>query len=188
MNIYDFDKTIYDGDSTVDFFFYSLKKHPSIITILPRIVVYAVKFYVFKSGTKTQMKEQFYRFIRHIDYENDVKDFWNKNISKIKGWYTEQQKDDDIIISASPEFLLEVPCKMLGIEHLMASKVNAKTGIYDGENCHGKEKVRRLYEKFPKTIKVDEFYSDSYSDTPLAELAEKSFIVKGNRLSDWKFK
>lgn len=28
MHAYDFDGTIYDGDSTVDFYLYSLCKHP----------------------------------------------------------------------------------------------------------------------------------------------------------------
>lgn len=26
MNVYDFDKTIYDGDSTIDFYLYCVKK------------------------------------------------------------------------------------------------------------------------------------------------------------------
>ena len=30
----------------------------------------------------------------------------------------------------------------------MASKVDKHTGLYDGENCWGEEKVKRLYEKF----------------------------------------
>ena len=27
MNVYDFDKTIYDGDSTADFYLFSLRRH-----------------------------------------------------------------------------------------------------------------------------------------------------------------
>ena len=30
MNVFDFDKTIYDGDCTVDFYMYCLKKYPVI--------------------------------------------------------------------------------------------------------------------------------------------------------------
>ena len=33
MNVYDFDDTIYAGDSTVDFFFYCLKKKPAIVYV-----------------------------------------------------------------------------------------------------------------------------------------------------------
>ena len=28
---------------------------------------------------------------------------------------------------------------------MMATKVDPKTGLFDGENCHGQEKVKRLY-------------------------------------------
>lgn len=31
MNVYDFDNTIYDGESSVDFFMFCLKKRPKLI-------------------------------------------------------------------------------------------------------------------------------------------------------------
>ena len=68
----------------------------------------------------------------------------------------------------------------------MASVVDEHTGKYSGINCHGEEKVRRYREMFGD-IKIHEFYSDSYSDTPLAKISEKAFIVKGNQLLDWDF-
>ena len=80
--------------------------------------------------------------------------------------------------------MLEPICATLGIGYLMASKVDPHTGIYSGVNCHGKEKVRRFYERFPDG-KIDEFYSDSYSDAPLAAIAEKAFLVKGTELKNW---
>lgn len=186
MNVYDFDKTIYDGDSTFDFYLFSLKKHKKIITLAPSLFVAFFRFYVLKKGTKTQFKEVMYRFLRYCDIENDLDKFWEIHAKKIKSFYIEQQKADDVIISASPEFLLEPICAKLGIKHLMASKVNCKTGIYSGINCHGKEKVRRFYEIF-ENGKIDEFYSDSYSDTPLAEIAKKAYIVKKNELTNWIF-
>ena len=36
--------------------------------------------------------------------------------------------------------------------------------------------------------KIDNFYSDSYSDTPLAEISENAFMVKGDRIYNWEFK
>ena len=94
--------------------------------------------------------------------------------------------DDDVIISASPEFLLKPVCKRLKIKNLMASKVDMHSGKYSGVNCHGKEKVKRFYEAFPNG-KIDNFYSDSYSDSPLAEIAEKAFMVDGDKVEGWIF-
>ena len=184
MNIYDFDETIYDSDSTKDFYFYCLKKYPKILLSVP-IMAWTFFLYILGVKTKTQFKEKMYRFLTYIpDIDSALNDFWNVNEHKVKFWYKDRQKDDDIIISASPEFLLKPICERLGIKNLMASKVDKHTGLYDGENCWGEEKVKRLYEKFPNA-KCEEFYSDSLSDTPLAELADKAMIIRGNELIEW---
>ena len=186
MNVYDFDKTIYDGDSTADFYLFSLGRHKKILTLAPSLFGAFVRFYVFKKGSKTEFKEKMYLFLRCCDTEKDVNDFWETHIQKIKAFYLAQQREDDVIISASPLFLLQPVCERLGIRCLMASNVDPHTGAYDGVNCHGEEKVRRFREVFGDSG-IDEFYSDSYSDTPLAKLAEKAYIVKGEQLSEWRF-
>lgn len=188
MNAYDFDKTIYDGDSTADFYLYCLKKHKSIIMLAPSLFTAFFKFYILKKGTKTEFKEIMYRFLTKCDIQTDVKEFWDKNINKIKPFYFKQQKTDDIIISASPEFLLCDVCKRLKIEYLIASNVDSKSGKYSGINCHGKEKVRRLHEKFGKNVCIEKFYSDSYSDEPMAKIADKAFLVKKDKIEEWNFK
>ena len=38
MNVYDFDGTIYDGDSSLDFFKFFIKKDPRILTFTPAIL------------------------------------------------------------------------------------------------------------------------------------------------------
>lgn len=186
MNVYDFDKTIYDGDSTADFYIYSLKKHKKIILLFPSLALAFLKFYIFKRGTKTIFKEKMYKFLKYCNTDNDVADFWMKHQHKIKQFYIKNQKSDDIIISASPEFLLQPICQKLSVNHLIASKVDSKSGKYNGINCHGEEKVKRFYENFTNG-KINEFYSDSYSDTPLAKIADKAFIVKKNKISEWNF-
>ena len=186
MNAYDFDKTIYDGDSTADFYMFCLKKHKSIILLAPSLLCAFLRFYVFKKGTKTEFKEKMYRFLTKCNTKKDVTEFWDKNCDKIKDFYIKQKKSDDVIISASPEFLLAPICRNLGIKHLIASKVDSKSGKYSVVNCHGKEKVRRFYEEL-KDGEIDEFYSDSLSDTPMAEISKKAFRVNGNKITEWEF-
>ena len=60
MNVYDFDKTIYYGDSTADFYLFCLKRHKKILTLAPSLLGAFLKFYVFKKGTKTDFKEKMY--------------------------------------------------------------------------------------------------------------------------------
>ena len=186
MNVYDFDKTIYDGDSTADFYLYALGKHKKNLLLAPSLATAAMKYYVFRKGTKTQFKEVMYRFLNRCDTEQDVASFWEKNARKIKRYYLKQQRSDDVIISASPVFLLQPICNKLGIRCLIASEVDPHTGQYSGENCHGEEKVRRFRAQFGQT-EIDAFYSDSHSDDPLARIAKQAFMVKGESLSPWQF-
>ncbi len=185
MNIYDFDETVYDGDSTRDFYFYCLKRFPKMLLSVPAMAG-AFFLYIIGAKTKTRFKEKMYGFLRYVpDIDETVGDFWEKNIAKIKPWYREKQTEDDVIISASPEFLLKTACKKLGIGRLIASRVDKRTGLYTGENCHGAEKVRRLSEEIPDAV-CDEFYSDSLSDAPLAKISKKAWIVRGGKLTEWE--
>lgn len=184
MNVYDFDETIYDGDSTRDFVFYLIKKYPKTCVVLPRVGYQGVR-YVLKSIDKTKFKESVYAMFQIIpNIEKEVNMFVDTHMHCIKRWYVEQQKEDDVIISASPEFLLKPFTDKLRIKHLIASKVNPKTGTYDGLNCYGAEKVIRFEKEFNKND-IDCFYSDSYSDDPMAKLAKEAYLVKGNQLEKW---
>ena len=59
------------------------------------------------------------------------------------------------------------------------------SGEVMGENCNGAQKPIRFREEGFRAEDIEEFYSDSYGDTPMALLAEKSFLVKGEKLIDW---
>lgn len=186
MNCYDFDKTIYKNDSSTDFYIFCLLRYKKILRRMPRQLVAFFRHYVTHSITKKEMKEIFYEYFLDIpDMDLALSAFWEKNIHKIKDFYKAQQKPDDVIISASPTFFLEPACRRLSIQHLIASPVESATGKHTGENCHGEEKVRRFRAAFPDA-EVEEFYSDSLSDTPMAKLANKAFLVKGDTITPWK--
>lgn len=184
MNVYDFDKTIYKGDSTLDFYLYCVKKQPILILIFP---IQILGFIRYKLGliTKLQFKEVFYSFLKYVnDVEGKIDDFWRNNEFKIQSWYLKQQRSDDIIISASPEFLLQPICEKVGVANLIASIVDIRTGKCLSENCYGIEKIKRYQEIYGDLV-IHEFYSDSLTDTPLAEMAKKSFGVDGDKLIPW---
>jgi len=181
--VYDFDKTIFAGDSTIRFFRHCVVKHPrAVFDMLASLWWFAgVKLHLV---SKTQAKERFYRFLSHVpDVENEVLAFWAKNAHRIRHWYLECHSDNNLVISASPEFLLKPICQSLHVQ-LIASRVDPYTGSTDGLNCHGQEKVVRLLEAFPDT-QIDVFYSDSRSDTPLAQLAKKAYFIRGNHIENW---
>lgn len=184
MNVYDFDNTIFRGDSTARFLVYLIKRRPALA---PRAVTWAWAGLLYAAGRidKTTMKSRIYRVFAGVrDIDGEVAGFWRLNGDRIKEFYMRGRRPDDIIISASPEFLLRDECARLGVGLLIASRVDPATGAYDGLNCHGAEKVRRLALLRPEAV-IDEFYSDSLSDAPLARLAARAYMVRGDELSPW---
>lgn len=184
INVYDFDKTIYDGDSTIDFYLYCLNRNKTLIFMLPT-QLYGMLLYILKVKEKEYFKEKFFSFIKKINVEEYVVDFWKKNNKKIKNWYLENKQTTDVIISASPEFLLKGLEKELKIGRIIASVVDPKTGKFTSKNCYGKEKVKRFKTEY-KNTKIKDFYSDSLSDLPMMELAKNGYIVKGNTIVNYK--
>jgi len=185
MNVYDFDGTIYRGDSSVDFYKYCLMRFPWLILLLPYQLLMIVAY---KTGfcSKEKEKSAYFSFLKFIpDFHFYVEKFWEQNKNRIASWYLHQQKDDDLIISASPDFLLRPVCKKIGVNHLIASIVNPNTGKLESNNCFGQEKVIRFQTTFPHAS-INKFYSDSKSDKPLAYMAQTAYFVKnGSHISKW---
>ena len=67
----------------------------------------------------------------------------------------------------------------------MASRVCSRTGKYEGLNCWGPEKVVRLKAQMG-IDHCDRFYSDSQSDTPLAQIADEAFLIKKGKICPWE--
>ena len=101
MNVYDFDNTIYDGESFIDLFIFLFKKDPSLVKYIPDIIN---GLYKYTKGTinAEEALEQYSDVV--TDYYNSIEDFdalvtefWDTNIHKIKPFYFRQRQDDDII-------------------------------------------------------------------------------------------
>ena len=187
LTVYDFDGTIYDGDSTFDFIKFLIKKDKSILLHIPKMTLFLIR-YKTKSINKETMKECFFEIFNKFENIDElVNEFWNNNQNKLKTFFTEKKSHkDDIIASASPQFLLEPIAKKFKVKYLFGSPVDKKTGKYNGINCHGVEKVRLINNKYKDCI-IDEMYSDdANADGPLLEVANKSYIVKKNKIIDYK--
>lgn len=182
MNVYDFDNTIIRGDSTALFYMYCLRRTPRMVLRLPALAWGAL--FVLKKD-KQRFKQDMFAFLRDLkDPEGQVERFWDKNLPRVKPYYLSLKRTDDVVISASPEFLVRPAMERLGVKQVLASPVDIRTGLYQGANCHGEEKVRRWKQAFPDA-RIGKFYSDSHSDDPLARLADKAYLVKGNALLPW---
>lgn len=180
MNVYDFDGTIYDGDSTVDFYLFCLRREPRLMGSLPANSVDAVRFLAHRLDSK-EFKERFLgRILPRIAAHRMVEAFWAANGKRIKQWYLDAKRPDDVVISASPEFLLRPLCDEIGLE-LIATNMDVRTGAIAGNNMRGDEKVRAFRRRFGD-VTPDAFYTDSMSDAPMMDISREAFLVKGTRV------
>lgn len=185
LDLYDFDGTIYDGDSGVDLILFSIRKKPSLIFHYIGCLGIVILF-LLKLRSKEEMKNRLFAFVKHFpDIDEFVDEFWKKHHHKIKDFWTEKKSHkNDIIISASGRFWLEPIAKEYKVKDLFATDIDSKTGVVSGNNCHGKEKVKIFRDKYPKA-EIMKMYTDSKNDLPLIEAAKEGILVKRNKLYNY---
>lgn len=185
MNVYDFDGTIFPTDCSIGFCFWCMKRHPKLwFTFFPK----AVKNLILRKTGKMPeylMQRKFFGYLTLInDFDEQIERYWDKNEKKIASWYLAQKRPDDLIISASPKCIIEPIIKRLGV-NCVATDFDREYGVFLDNLMYAREKARYIYDHgFPL---IENFYSDSLADTPLALCAEKAYLVtdKASTVTDW---
>jgi hypothetical protein len=182
-NVYDWDETVVYPNSGVTFVTFCMWRHNELLRYLPHIAGQLLAHAV-KSRGKKPFKAELYTFMREVpDWEEEVRLFWQLKADMIQPWYLAQKRPDDIIVSDGPEFLLRPICGQLGVR-MVATRVDPRTGLLEGPDCYEEEKPRRLFEAFGP-LEIEEFYSDSLRDAPLARLAQRAFLVEKDERRPW---
>ena len=174
-NVYDFDGTIYLNNSLKEFSIFCLKKKPILFICIP---IQLISLILFKLGI-TDSLTYFYIFLRLLrdkEKENLIKEFWNSNEHKICKWYLDKKREDDIIVSASPEFLIKEIASRLGLRYI-ASDISLKNGKVIGKTCRGNEKVVRFHQEYPN-ITINNSYGNAESDYYIMEEGKFGYFVK----------
>ncbi len=188
MNVYDFDNTIYDGESVLDLFKFYIKKDPALLKEVPWVTKAAIRY---KSGKMTldealdtykDRVEELSKTIENI--EKNVCEFWDKNCVKIKPFYLKQRKEDDVIVSACLDIMMVEVCKRLGVNNYIASETDLENHKLVSF-CFRENKVKAFKAKYPDAV-IENFYTDSLNDQPLIDLAKNAYLVKGNRITKIK--
>lgn len=183
MDVYDFDGTLYRGDSTADFLRHCIRRHPRAALTLPLTGIAAVACFGMRVIDKTRFKGVLYRLLRYVPaIDEEIARFWRANEERIAGPC--RPRPGDVVISASPEFLLRGVCEKRGLI-LIASQVDPVTGLVLGPNCSNDEKTARFRSAFPGA-EIERFYSDSHDDDPLASIAKQAYFVRGDELVPWE--
>lgn len=180
MNVYDFDNTIYDGESSFDFFCFCILKKKSLIRCLP-IAIYVLILYKLNLLREEKIYLMFNKFSKvivdnKILIENFVDDFWIKNEKKLKIEFLEKLKSDDVIITGSPNFLINAIKDKLNTDNIICTNVDIENGklLFC---CFRNNKVEAFRKVYPDK-EIEEFYTDSLSDKPMMDISKKVYLVK----------
>jgi HAD superfamily phosphoserine phosphatase-like hydrolase len=191
--ILDFDETLYLKDSLIAFHLFCLRKYPFIALWFP---VQLVGYILHKATLiSTQQFKNIYllflAFQSPARIQKNARQFWEKefpvNFNTALLPLLAESPEDIVIITASPVLYIEPLLAKLPPLTLLGTHIKSHFGLYviDGKNCKGHEKVLRFKQHFGNNFTVTKSFSDSLSDTPVLNLAEQAFIVKGNQVTSY---
>ena len=199
MQVFDFDNTIYRGESTFDFAVYVILRRKKLITKLPGIVKILWKYKKCKLSVQEfqrELEKYTEDFLKNSDFIKEcVTAFWQKNLKKLDLEMIKKIKKEDAIVTCSPSFLLdEIKDKLVAkrlitpsflldeikdklvAKKMITSEFDLETGKIHCLNF-GKNKVQNFRKKYPK-LKIEMVYTDSYNDQALIDIAKHATLVK----------
>ena len=180
MKVFDFDNTIYRGESSIDFSFYMIRQNRKILLYVPMILFSLVR-YKMCLVKKDELESVINTFFAGVlegseDAPELVRRFWETHAHKLNKKILPLIEPDDIIISASPCFLIDGILGKLGTENLIGTEVDLAGKKITWLNF-GNNKVRR-YRTFYGDRTIDAFYTDSYNDRDMMDISRRVYIVR----------
>lgn len=188
MNGYDFDNTLYRGESPFDFFFFCLKKKKRLVIYLPGILFFFIQYKRVKLPVENLI-ESVEKIANKIFFDKQllkkyVEEFWKLNSYKLKQDLIQNIKEEDVIITASPRFLIEGIMDKLNTSNLICTEYNIDYGKIEFV-CYGENKVHKFKEIYPD-IELESFYTDSFNDLAMMNFAKIVYLVKGEKILEYK--
>ena len=189
MRVFDFDNTIYDGESIMDVFLYFLKKDfKTIIKYAPKFIKDFIRYKFDKITVEEAMQSYGTAFKQYCEsFENiydEFEKFWDINEKKVKQIYFDIQQDDDIVVSGCPYCLLKIICDRIGIKHYIGSDIDPIKGEISSI-CYKEHKLK-VFRSVYGDVTIDDFYTDSMADKPMMDISKNVFMVDGNKITQIK--
>lgn len=187
LALFDFDGTITKMDSFLDFLLFSIKLPRllgGLFILMPVIAAFLLKI-ITNEKAKQIVLSFFFKGLSKEEFYKIGDTYCEKRISAIVKddavqrieWH-KQQGHRVVVISASLKGWLSGWCEKQGVDLICTQMEIANgclTGRFNGKNCYGPEKVRRIKEQFA----LDEYYiyayGDSHGDHEMLALADEKF-------------
>ena len=183
LQVFDFDNTLYRGESAVDFALFLIRRRKRIILWLPKIFWNLLR-YKLCMIREDSMEAQLDRFMQRClppekELTHLVGQFWKKNLHRLNKQMLRRIRPGDAVISAGPDFLLRPIRAHLCGAALICSKVDLRQMrvAYLNFSSRKAQRYRAVFGNAP----VSAFYTDSYFDRAMMQLSERVYLVKKGR-------
>lgn len=180
MKVFDFDNTIYGGESVFDFAMFFVKRKKSFIRYVPGFLRLLLSYKMCKMDVLQFQKalERYTKpFLENQEYIKElVEEFWLENIEKLYPNMLKKIKPEDVIITASPTFLIDGIKDVLNTDNILCTELDLEKGKISFLNFK-ENKVKNFMKKY-KGKKIEDFYTDSYNDKPLMNISKHVYLVK----------
>lgn len=194
----DFDGTLTTQDSMMGIIIFHKGKLgllTALLYVLPWIILMMLKVYD-NQKTKERLLYHCFGNMTEEDFRTLCKDFAHNNRHILReplysSILAEGNEGTEVyIVTASPEIWVKefFPKHIHVIGTRMAFRNRRISPHFEGANCYGEEKVKRLCEAIPQlSIHRNRFlisaYGDSHGDDALLAFADEAFRVTANAIS-----
>jgi len=186
LALFDFDGTISNKDSMIDFLEYSYGKanlKRTLITLSPYLLLYKLGCYS-NQKAKERLLSKYFKDMPLTKFQGLALDYSvnrmpliikESAVKKIQ-WH-QSQGHRVVVVSASIEAWLLPWCDKMKIE-LLSSQLEVYdglvTGLLYGANCYGQQKIERIKKSYDlKKYKAIIAYGDSKGDKEMLDLADE---------------
>ena len=180
MKVFDFDSTIYKGESPVDFTFYMIRHNRKIVRYVPRILIClaSYKLHLIKKEKLESLSNDFIgKVLDDPDSLNEfVSRFWATHAHKLNKDIVKLIESGDVIITASPSFLINGVSDLINTKNILGTEIDLKQKKLVWYNF-GDNKVVR-YRSIYGYRQIDAFYTDSFYDVYLMDISREVYIVR----------
>ena len=185
LALFDFDGTLYKGDSFIAFALYAVGKvsfFKNLLRNFPSLLRWKLGL-LSGSVAKERLFQSLYQGWKLRDFNEKCAGFATQISTTLRPEVTKhlqnhiESGDTVAIVSASPANWIRPWADAMGIRHVVATEIEQRDGVLTGRfstpNCVGQEKVGRIKEAFPDSADCEIWaYGDSASDKAMLALAD----------------
>lgn len=184
MNVFDFDNTLYHGESSVDMALFLINSNKKVILHLPSIFSSLIK-YKLCLASREKLEASINSFLKTAIRDKDelemlVERFWEKYQYRLDKRMLKLIRSEDIIITAGPTLLISKIQSRLNTKKIIGTEIDSDSKKVTYFNF-GSNKAKRFRKLF-RDKHINCFFTDSYNDKALMDISDKVYIVNKGRL------